>query len=438
MWGALVALALAASLHLLTGPGRFAEADLAGYADEDHGTQFASFAALEPICCIEELHLANGQSLDVLFQNHGLAGDSRALIEALGELVNLRALRPEDCIRLFRRESGFLERLEYQRSLEEKVVVERGETAFSARLETEPVETQVRKIAGSIESSLYLAVVAAGGSPGLVLDFADLFSWDFDFLTDTRAGDRFEMLVEERSVRGTRIGFGRVLSGKFIPVDRAAPMEAFVFQWEDQGESEQGYYTRDGRSVKKFFLKSPLNYRRISSGFTYNRKHPILKTVRPHLGVDYAAPKGTHVVALGSGKVEWAGTKGGFGKTVIIRHNKTYRTQYAHLSGYGPGIRSGARVSQGQLIGYVGSTGLSTGPHLDFRVQENGKWINPLSLKGGASEPLAASRRPAFESWVQDLDALNQGLEAGGVVAWPPAPAEPPLTAAQLDTPASS
>lgn len=244
------------------------------------------------------------------------------------------------------------------------------------------------------------------------------------------------MVVEERRIDGVLMGYGRIHAARYHPRGAAVPLEAFAYHWDEAGSESGGFYTRDGHSIQRFFLKSPLNYRRISSHFTHKRFHPILKKYRPHLGVDYAAPMGTPVVALGNGKVESVGTRGGYGKTVRIQHNKTYLTQYAHLSKYAAGVRTGTRVKQGQVIGYVGSTGLSTGPHLDFRMQENGKWVNPLTVGGGQSEPIPGARRAGFTGALQAADRLLDGLEPGqGIAVALPGPTAPVLAASQLDTP---
>jgi hypothetical protein len=323
-----------------------------------------------------------------------------------------------------------LRRLEYDRGgLEDRVVLEPGGSDFRAYVEPKRVERKFRKLEGVVESSLYESMEKAGGDAGLVVSFADLFAWDFDFFTDTRNGDRYDLLVEEVSVDGRGLGFGKVLAGRYWPPAAARPLDAFLHGQGDDAE----YYTGDGRSVRKFFLKSPLNFRRISSQFTTARLHPISKTVRPHLGVDYAAPMGTPVVALGGGRVSAVGWRGGFGRMVQIRHNSTYLTQYAHFSAYAKGVHVGTRVKQGEVIGYVGQSGHATGPHLDFRVQENGRWVNPLGLKGGDPEPLPARDRLAFAQTVERMTGLLDTLPAGAMVSLD-APAAFPQALTQLDT----
>ncbi len=394
------------------------------------------------LACVDEVRLKRGQTIEGALLENGLDRNRVAsLLSGLSNEVDVRRLRPDDRFLLFRTRDGGVARLEYQRHPEERVVVEPARlldgSGYDAYRERAPVRLSVRKLAGEVHDNLYLSLTDAGGDPGLVVEFADLFSWDFDFFTDTREGDRFEMLVEEREVDGRRTGFGRILAAGYTPVGSETPLEAYYYSWGD-GPDDGGYYQPDGHSVRKFFLKSPLNYRRISSHFSHSRMHPILKKRRPHLGVDYAARAGTPVVALGNGRVTEAGWRGGYGRLVKIKHNATYITQYAHLSGFGKGIRAGVRVRQNQVIGYVGSSGLATGPHLDFRVMENGRWINPLSLKGGESEPLPRERMDGF---IAERDSLRDRLERldpreAVLVDGGQAPGTP-QTWARLDTPST-
>jgi murein DD-endopeptidase MepM/ murein hydrolase activator NlpD len=365
---------------------------------------------------VVRVRLVPGQPLvNALLEAEVSAGDAGAALAPFVDLVDARRLRPSDTFWVYRSRHGDLTRLEYERrGGRERVIVARGPDGFRAAVEAKQVERYLRKLEGTVGDNLYLAIERGGGDAGVVMNFSDLFAWDFDFFTDTREGDRFEMLVEEDVVDGERAGFGRILAARYMPVRAEEPLEAFHYAWN--GGKDAGYYRTNAESIRRFFLKSPLNYRRISSAFTNARYHPILKKYRPHLGVDYAAATGTPVVALGNGKVVFTGTKGGFGRTVQIRHNRTHMTQYAHLSRYGKGVRSGVRVKQGQVIGYVGSSGLATGPHLDFRVEKDGHWMNPLLLKGGRAEPLPGGERAAFDERVACLSRLMERLPVGFAV----------------------
>ena len=380
--------------------------------------------------------MAPGQAAAVAIAEQGVDGETvTGLTRALGDVTSLRAMQPRDRFTLYRDRMGSVVRLEYQRWPQRMYVVEAGTEGYTGSKIEYPVERTVRRLEGEVGSSLYEAVLAAGGNVELLVAYADLFAWSFDFYTDTRAGDRFELLVEEEHVGGEWVGYGRVLAGRYHPVGDDRPLQAFWYQPEGRNG---GYYDENGDSVKRFFLKSPLNYSRISSHFSYSRMHPILKKRRPHLGVDYAAPSGTPVVALGDGRILSAGWIGGYGKTVQVRHNGTYMTQYAHLSRYASGIHAGTRVRQGQVIGYVGSTGQSTGPHLDFRVKENGKWVDPLALKGGRAEPLPKGDKATFALHAETLTGLLDGLRHAETVPAEAIGPEPPVAAVPLDTPAGS
>lgn len=267
----------------------------------------------------------------------------------------------------------------------------------AARAETEP-EVRVAAVSGSVRRSLWEAIDEQGESAQLVVDLVAIFEWDFDFTADTRAGDRFRLLVEKRYADGTFVEYGRILAAQYRSETGLLTGIAFA----PAGRHVE-YYDTEGRSLRKTFLKSPLEFTRITSGFTYARPHPILGGVRPHLAVDYAAPPGTPVRAVADGLVLHAGWNGGNGIQVHLRHRAGYETYYNHLSRVARGVRRGARVTQRQVIGYVGSTGLSTGPHLDYRVAKHGRFVNPLGEKFLPGDPIPAARREAFERRVESL-----------------------------------
>jgi len=438
-WAALLSLfVIGISLWGLVSAARHPET-LPGFST---GTALAT-AARSPVddsrlLAVEVVHLGPGEAPATALLRSGVepAAVTAALAE-LGRLVRVRAMQSRDDLRLFSRRDGSLARLEYQRYPERCYVVEATETGWEGNCTTLPVERVTRYLCGEVSGNLYDSVRRSGGSAGLVVELSDLFAWSFDFFTDTRNGDRFEVLVEERRVDGEPVGGGRILAGRYRPVAAEHALEAFYFAAPG---ADGGYYDGEGRSVRRAFLKSPLNYRRISSHFSHSRLHPILKKPRPHLGIDYAAPTGTPVVALGSGKVTHAGWIRGFGHTVKIKHTGNHLTQYAHLSRYAKGLRAGKRVSQGQVIGFVGSTGLSTGPHLDFRVQKNGRWINPLRLKGGRSEPLADAHRDTYLEAVEEMVGMMDGLavRASGAPEIVPAGMAAAAAGPALDTPSGS
>jgi murein DD-endopeptidase MepM/ murein hydrolase activator NlpD len=270
------------------------------------------------------------------------------------------------------------------------------------RAETRP-DVRIEAVAGEVRRSLFEAVEAMGESPQLVLDLVEIFSSDFDFTADTRSGDRFRLLVEKRYAGEQFVDYGQVLVAQYLSDGRILTGVGF----EPVG-GRVAYYDLEGRSLKKTFLKSPLEFTRITSGFTYARPHPILGGVRPHLAVDYAAPVGTPVRAVADGTVTAAGWNGGNGIQVQLRHHAGYETVYNHLARLAPGVRAGGRVTQRQVIGFVGSTGLSTGPHLDYRVAKNGRFVNPLSEKFIPGQPLDGAEHGRF---LKEARALVRRLE---------------------------
>ena len=257
-----------------------------------------------------------------------------------------------------------------------------------------PTSKKTYEISGTIESSLWQSMSDLNVSADVILAYADVFAWQIDFLTDTRQGDNFklifsvETLEKKQSVIATEI-----LAGQYITATTVNTAIQFI-----NSKGDEGYFDETGKSVKRAFLKAPLQFKRISSYFTKKRYHPILKYYRPHEGIDYAAPIGTPVSTIGDGVVTKSQYSGGYGNLVIIKHPNGYESYYGHLSKYGKGIKKGVRVKQGQIIGYVGATGLATGPHLDFRIKKNGKFFNYLTMKMPPSYTLTGKDKENFES----------------------------------------
>jgi murein DD-endopeptidase MepM/ murein hydrolase activator NlpD len=270
--------------------------------------------------------------------------------------------------------------------------VERSATGWTTTREEKPLETQVVEIGGVIESSLYEAVRRSGESTSLVGWFVDMFAWDINFYTDSQAGDRFKILVEKRLLGGKFYKYGHVLAAEYA--GRTGTFRAFWFQPADG--SPGGYYTEHGESIVKNLLKTPLKYVRISSGFDRHRFHPILHAERAHLGVDYAAPQGTPVWATANGRVTFVGRRGGAGNCVMVGHPNGMESVYMHLSRFARGLVAGQPVRQKQVIGYVGMTGLATGPHLHFSLKMNGSFIDPRSIKAAREAPLALKYKMEF------------------------------------------
>lgn len=263
--------------------------------------------------------------------------------------------------------------------------------------------------AGIIKSSLYESMLDLGISSEIIMQFADIFSWDIDFFTDIWEDDKFKLIWEVYvNKNGEIIKEGKILVAQYE--GKKTGLHTGILFEKSPGKFD--YYDVDGKSLRKQFLKAPLNFRRISSYFSHKRFHPILKYYRPHLGIDYAAPRGTPVVSIGDGEVIFAGWKNGFGNQVIIRHNSAYTTYYGHLLRFGKGIKKGRKVKQGEVIGYVGSTGLATGPHLDFRITKNGKFVNFLQLKFPPIDNIKEAQKGEFEqvklNYLRDLTKIEK------------------------------
>ncbi|MBN2485982.1 MAG: peptidoglycan DD-metalloendopeptidase family protein [Bacteroidales bacterium] len=267
-----------------------------------------------------------------------------------------------------------------------------------------PVTIVQKNISGKISSSLWNAMQDAGANPMLANNLSDIFAWSIDFF-GLQAGDSFRVVCNEEFVDTLSIGYGRIHTAYF----RHAGNDFYAIPFTQ--DSDESYFDQEGNSLRKAFLKAPLKFSRISSRFSNSRFHPVLKIHRPHHGVDYAAPSGTPVYAIGDGKITKAlhGYNNGGGNMIRIRHNSVYETAYLHLKGFAKGIATGKYVKQGELIGYVGSTGLSTGPHLDFRFYKNGHAIDPLKVESPPVEPIHPENRAAFDSVkVYSLELLKK------------------------------
>ncbi|MBD3345631.1 MAG: peptidoglycan DD-metalloendopeptidase family protein [Chitinivibrionales bacterium] len=263
------------------------------------------------------------------------------------------------------------------------------------KAEKEPIATSTHLCIarGELLTSLSEAMYEIEIGDALAAQLTDIFAWDINFFIDPKKGDTFEVIFEKKYASGHFIGYGSILAAKYINNGK----EFYALALPDE-EGKINHYDCNGKSVQKQFLKAPLRYSRISSGYSYNRRHPILGIVRPHLGVDYAAPRGTPVYAPADGVVSFIGTKGGYGKHIRIRHGASYETYYGHLNSYARGIGRGTRIKQGQMIGTVGSTGLSTGPHLDYRMKLGSRFVNPLTISVPPKDGVTEESRPRFDA----------------------------------------
>ncbi|GBC59873.1 peptidase M23 [Desulfonema ishimotonii] len=310
----------------------------------------------------------------------------------------------------------------YEKNPVDYVVFELGEQVRVYK-DSKPVEKNIRTAEGRIESSLLGAFSGQGLDYGLAVRMAEIYAWTLDFY-HFQKGDIFKILYEEESVDGQPVGCGRILAARII--HRGEDYYAFYFKAED--ESVGAYYDENGKSLRKAFLKAPLKYVRISSRYSRKRLHPILQQYKPHLGIDYAAPRGTPIMSVGDGIVEKVAFNKGAGRYVQIRHNRRYMTQYLHMSRVADGVRSGKRVGQGEVIGYVGSTGLATGPHLDFRFWADGEAVNFLKQDIPTADPVDSAWTDRFyaqiSGWKTDLDRDDIGNFLAEKMAIPAIPFE--------------
>jgi len=339
------------------------------------------------------------------------ASEIDTIVRSLLDEFDFRKARPGNTVEIQRDASGNIVWFRFTAGARSIYHSARGpDGKYFGVAELVHVLKQTVFVEGVIEHSLYLAMAAAGESPVLTMNLVDLFAWDIDFYTETQKGDRFKLIVEKEYVAGKFAGYGKVIGAEYAHPgpNNDYPKKTRAFHYV-AADGIEGYYTEEGTAVKKAFLKSPIQFASITSGFGM-RFHPILEYRSQHKGIDYGAPKGTAVQAVGDGKVLSAGPRGGYGNMVAIRHPNGYETRYAHLSAFGKGIRAGAHVSQKQVIGLVGSTGLSTGPHLHFEVWVNGNVTNPLKVALPPAPPILSDEMPAFHAAIGFVvSALDEG-----------------------------
>lgn len=298
-------------------------------------------------------------------------------------------------------ETGALESFVYEVDANKMLAIDRTETGFSARLVPIDYDVQQAVVSGEITSSLFQAIAATGENPDLGVHLANIFGSEINFIKDLRKGDSFVMVVEKRFRDGEFRNYGKVLAARFVNEGKA--YEGFLFSTET-GASR--YFNAKGESLAKTLLKAPLSFTRVTSGYSMGRRHPVYFDKRPHQGVDYGAPTGTPVKAVGDGVINKAGWGNGFGNMVIIRHDGGLESMYSHLSGFAKGMRAGTRVRQGQVVAYVGSTGVSTGPHLDFRLKQNGRYVNPTKFVAPRGNPVPKGSKGQFTRYVADMKSL--------------------------------
>ena len=333
----------------------------------------------------------NGDTLTAIFSRAGLnARDVYNVTRLDKENKLLTKLSPGQTFDITVSADNELQSLRYHIDKTKTLVIDKPDNNWQANLESRHYETRVTYSKGVINSSLFEAANEAGLSDSLTMDLAHIFGWDIDFALDIRQGDSFVVLYEEQFLEGEKIKDGNILAAEFVNQGKNYKAVRYT---DSAGKSN--YYADDGTSMRKAFLRSPVDFSRISSRFG-KRHHPILNKIKHHKGVDYAAARGTPVKASGDGKIIWRGRKGGYGKTVIIQHGNSYSTLYGHLNNYNRKARSGSRVKQGQIIGYVGSTGRATGPHLHYEFRVNGTHRNPLTVKLPSAAPINKKHKEDF------------------------------------------
>jgi murein DD-endopeptidase MepM/ murein hydrolase activator NlpD len=351
----------------------------------------------------ENLHwstfkVTRGDSLAYLFKKHDIPAAELHKIMQLGKPTrSLRNIKPGQQFRVSQDPQQQVVELFYDMNRLESLHIKRNEQGFSAQIVTRTVDTRSTFASGVIESSLFEAGKSAGLNDALIMQLVGIFGWDVDFALDIRKGDRFNLLYEEQFLEGEKIKDGPIVAAEFTNQGRTFRAVRYT---DNQGRTD--YFSDDGRSMRKAFLRTPVDFRRISSRFG-KRHHPTLNRMKLHKGVDYAARTGTPIKAAGDGKVIFRGRKGGYGRVVILQHGGRYSTLYAHMSGFKKGVYKGSRVKQGQIIGYVGMSGRTTGPHLHYEFRVNGVHRNPLTVRLPDAAPIAKQYKDDFLSHSQRL-----------------------------------
>jgi len=352
-----------------------------------------------PTLQYHHVKVKKGDSLAQIFSKLGIPLQELQQILAINaETKSLPKLIPDQKFDFIISENNTLQELIFYKNTHTTIRVHRNtDNNFSAILEVKEYEMRTTYANGNITSSLFEAAQKAGLSETLTMEMANIFAWDIDFALDIRKNDHFAVLYEERFLDGKYIGDGKIVAAEFINQNKTYQAIRYT-----DSESNTSYYTPDGRSMRKAFLRTPVDFTRISSHFG-KRYHPILNRMKAHKGVDYAAPRGTPIKAAGDGKIIFRGRKGGYGKTIVIQHGKKYSTLYAHMSKYAKNLATGKKVKQGQTIGYVGSTGRATGPHLHYEFRVNNSHRNPLTIRLAASPKIDPKYKDDFVNQVQGL-----------------------------------
>ena len=342
----------------------------------------AQRTAVEPTTKSAELKwrsykVKKGDSLSKIFSRLDINQNSLLKILRLGQPVTkLKLLKPGEILKFQIDSNGKLARLSYPLNKIESLEIQRKNNKYHLSKSAENVQRKIASASVTIQSSLFVDGKNAGLPDNLTMQIAEIFGWDIDFALNLRKGDQFTLIYENIYLDGKKLETGPILAAEFINRNKSYKAVRFT---DEKGEAS--YFSPEGLSQKKAFLRTPVKYARISSRFNLRRKHPVLNRIRAHKGVDYAAPRGTPVRATSNGKITFRGRKGGYGNTIIVKHGKHYRTLYAHLSKFRRSAKKGSNIKQGQIIGYIGSTGLATGPHLHYELRVDGVHRNPLTVR---------------------------------------------------------
>ncbi len=346
-------------------------------------------------------NIEQGETLFSIFTKHGLRIEELfAMKNAAASIHPLRELQPGKPYSITVDEQNFINSFTYGIDDDTILKIERVENVFQAHKYNIPYETRILTIGGSIEDNLISAIGTQRDDYLFALHISDIFAWDIDFNTDLRAGDTFRIIVEGLYLNGEFKRYGKILSAEFV--NNSQRYTAYRFEYD----GKDNYYDAAGKSLRKFFLKAPLSFRRVSSSYSNKRLHPILKIYRPHHGIDYVAAAGTPVSATADGTVSFAGYEGDYGNLVTVTHHNGYKTYYGHLSRIKKGILKSKQVKQGDLLGYVGSTGLSNSPHLHYEMRQGNTAINPRRIKHVASEPIPSAQMAEFGLAVGTLNRM--------------------------------
>lgn len=372
-----------------------------GEAQSDSDVAAASETVEPADPLVHSVTVANGDTLSTVFAKVGLSGqDVHNVLDSSKDARQLSRLNVGQVLEFTMTADGQLDSLTTKISALETLTLTQRDGRYALAKEKAKPTLHERYARGTIDSSLFLAASRAGLPQSMTFDLANIFGYDIDFAMDLRKGDEFEVIYEDKHVDGKKVGNGNILAARFVNRGKTYTAVRYV---DKQGGAS--YYTATGDSMRKAFIRTPVEFARISSRFSNGRMHPVLHKMRAHKGVDYAAPRGTPIKATGDGKVILAGVKGGYGNTIIVQHGNRYRTLYAHMQGFAKGMKSGTTVKQGQVIGYIGATGLATGPHLHYEFHVNGVHVDPLGEKLPMADPIAGNEKQRFMQRAQPLMA---------------------------------